>query len=131
MFIYLRAGRTICQKRKQLYNISIHEAEADPYSVKTTEVCVTTEVVDTIDGIVPGALTADPNRNPHRHNQQDSTAGQNQQGPGAGAYSVMISADIEAAEAEGSGNGAAAPANNMTIGNIRSGATRQQRRKNW
>ncbi|KAJ3489408.1 hypothetical protein NLG97_g6008 [Lecanicillium saksenae] len=55
-FIYIRAGRTIYEKRKQLRDF--HSSDPDPlsvngdthYSVRTTEVTVTSEVIDTADG---------------------------------------------------------------------------------
>ncbi|KAI1799824.1 family A G protein-coupled receptor-like protein [Daldinia bambusicola] len=54
MSIYIRAGKDIYQKRKQLRNFgassSAHDPEAlnmnDPYSVKTTEVTVTSESIE-------------------------------------------------------------------------------------
>lgn len=80
-FIYIRAGREIYSKRKQLrYFSSAHEPESltmdDPVSVKTTEVMVTTEDAKTESGI---GLTP-PSR--------DGAEAQPQVGP---AYSVTIS----------------------------------------
>lgn len=56
-FIYIRAGRTIYEKRRQLYDFS--SSEPDPLSVngelsgttKTTEVTVTTEAIEEPSGI--------------------------------------------------------------------------------
>lgn len=134
MFIYLRAGRTIYNKRKQLYNFSDpNSADNDPFSTtKTTEVCVTSEVVESVDGIMPTSLAAS------HHRQRSSQAARD---PGTTAYSVTITADMAAqdAEAEGSGSGLGGresdPAGtHPTIGNIRlgtsAGTTRNQRRKN-
>lgn len=125
MFIYLRAGRTIYNRRKQLNNFSDPSNEPDPYSTKTTEVCVTTEVVGSVDGIMPSALTADR----HRRQQRASQPANN---PGETAYSVTITADMTAQDAEGEDN---APAEaGPTISNIRAGPpaapTRTQRRRN-
>lgn len=125
IFIYLRAGRTIYEKRKQLNNFSDPSNDTDPYSTKTTEVCVTTEVVDSVDGGMPAALTSDR----HRRQQRASRAANN---PGGGAYSVTITSDTTAQDAEAENN---APADTgPTIGNISAGVsagpTRTQRRRN-
>ncbi|ATY58457.1 cAMP receptor [Cordyceps militaris] len=55
-FIYIRAGRTIYEKRKQLRDF--HSSDPDPlsvngdahYSVRTTEVTITSEAISTADG---------------------------------------------------------------------------------
>ncbi|KAJ6779342.1 hypothetical protein PWT90_04280 [Aphanocladium album] len=60
-FIYIRAGRTIYEKRKQLRDF--HSSDPDPlsvngdaqYSVRTTEVIVTSELIDTADGAAAAA----------------------------------------------------------------------------
>lgn len=125
MFIYLRAWRTIYDKRKQLYDFTDPNTEADPHSVKTTEVCVTTEVVDSVDGIVPAALTVD----------------RNLPAPPAAAYSVTITADMtHDGDDDGTntnGVSGTTPADGtepqMTIGNIQAGPpppSRHQRRRN-
>lgn len=126
MFIYLRAGRTIYNKRKQLNNFSDPNNDPDPYSTKTTEVCVTTEAVGSVDGIMPSAITSDR----HRRQQRASQPANN---PGGGAYTVTITADMETAQdAEGGNNEPVDTA--PTISNIRAGTsagpTRTQRRRN-
>lgn len=87
-FIYLRAGRTIYEKRKQLHEF--HSSDHDPLSVngeavttiRTTEVTVTTEVAG--DNDIPlGQM------NPR---ESISGAGPSSRGPN-GVYSVHISAD--------------------------------------
>lgn len=126
MFIYLRAGRTIYNKRKQLNNFSDPSNDPDPYSTKTTEVCVTTEVAGSADGVMPTALTSDRQRRQQRASQPGNNAG-------GGAYSVTITADMSTAQdAEGENN---TPADvGPTIGNIQAGTsaqpTRTQRRRN-
>ncbi|TQV99180.1 hypothetical protein V2A60_004671 [Cordyceps javanica] len=55
-FIYIRAGRTIYEKRKQLRDF--HSSDPDPlsvngeahYSVRTTEVTITSEAISTTEG---------------------------------------------------------------------------------
>ncbi|KAG6029263.1 hypothetical protein E4U41_000441 [Claviceps citrina] len=92
-FIYLRAGRTIYEKRKQLRDF--HSSDADPMSVngemmtttRTTEVIVTTEVVG-FDGICLDQFY--PRGAIHG-------AGQGTSGP-KGVYSVHISADATASQ---------------------------------
>ena len=134
MFIYLRAGRTIYDKRKQLYDFTDPNTEADPHSLKTTEVCVTTEPVDSIDGIVPASLTSD-------HHGSSSRAGHNLPAPPA-AYSVTITADMtheggadDGTNTNGVSEAAAADGTepHTTVGNIQVGApppSRHQRRRN-
>ncbi|KHO00941.1 G-protein coupled receptor [Metarhizium album ARSEF 1941] len=85
-FIYIRAGRTIYEKRKQLRDF--HSSDHDPLSIngdaistmKTTEITVTREVLAEDRGIQLASM----NRN--------SNPGPSARGPG-GAYSVHISAD--------------------------------------
>ena len=79
-FIYLRAGRTIYEKRRQLHEFSIPEPEHDPYSMKTTEVYVTSEVMDSPRygiGLSPMARRGSESTNPRT--------------PPNAAYSVTIS----------------------------------------
>lgn len=138
MFIYLRAGRTIYEKRKQLYNFSeAHSSSNDPYSTsKTTEVSVTTEVVEPATGATPAALAER-----HRRQRRASHGGHN---PGAGAYSVTITADM-AQDAQAEAEREREHESNIppteprpTLGNIRASAvganvaqaTRTQRRRN-
>jgi hypothetical protein len=89
-FIYIRAGRTIYEKRRQLYDFST--SDPDPLSVngdgigtlKTTEVRVTTEILE------------DPqsSNGPHaRRQHSDAPADGRERG---GAYTITISADIDA-----------------------------------
>ncbi|PKS11647.1 hypothetical protein jhhlp_001798 [Lomentospora prolificans] len=122
MLIYLRAGRTIYEKRKQLYNISVPESETDPYSTsKTTEVCVTTEVVEHSDGVMSSTLSAE------RHRRQSSATTAPQQAQGMAAYSVTISTDVEnQATSQGTIQVHSGPA----LGG-RNGLSAQQRRKNY
>ncbi|TWU74687.1 hypothetical protein ED733_004630 [Metarhizium rileyi] len=85
-FIYIRAGRTILEKHKQLREF--HSSDPDPLSVngdaiptiKTTEITVTSEVAGE-KGIQLGSM-----------NRQDSNTGPSARGPN-GAYTVHISAD--------------------------------------
>ena len=135
MFIYLRAWRTIYEKRKQLYDFTDPNTEADPHSVKTTEVCVTTEVVDSVDGIVPASLTP-------AHHGSSSRAGHNLPAPPAAAYSVTITADMthEGDDDDGTNTNGVSGTTvadgtepQTTIGNIQAGApppSRHQRRRN-
>jgi len=131
MLIYIRAGRTIYEKRKMLYNISVPDSDTDPYSTsKTTEVFVTTEVVDRGQGsnMPPSAVVAGRHR-------RDSSVTNSQQGqaPSGAAYSVTISADVE--------NQAAAPVppTSTTTMHVQSGPSTNtkntlsalQRRKNY
>ncbi|KAG5986058.1 hypothetical protein E4U54_005640 [Claviceps lovelessii] len=91
-FIYLRAGRTIYDKRKQLRGF--HSSDPDPLSIngetvtttRTTEVIVTTEVV----GQGGFHLNQMNPRDPINGSGQDSS------GP-SGVYSVHITADTGAA----------------------------------
>ncbi|KAK2592924.1 hypothetical protein QQS21_009369 [Conoideocrella luteorostrata] len=88
MFIYLRAGRTIYEKRKQLQDF--HSSDPDPLSVngeaittiKTTEVTVTTEVADE-RGIRLNPI-----------DRRDMVAGPSSRGPN-GVYSVHITAESQ------------------------------------
>lgn len=87
-FIYIRAGREIYQKRKQLHNFS--SSDNDPQSsfhdvltsMKTTEVYVTSEVIDQPSGSIGlGPM-----------GRRGSEVGPNPRMPNA-AYSVSISAN--------------------------------------
>lgn len=89
-FIYIRAGREIYRKHKQLRELnytSHYEPETnamnDPFSVKTTEVSVTSEIVTTTQDTT---VDLAPLGRAHR---DSSVAGQSK----ASAYSVSISAD--------------------------------------
>lgn len=89
-FIYIRAGREIYRKHKQLRELnytSHYEPETnamnDPFSVKTTEVSVTSEIVTSTQDT---PIDLAPLGRAHR----DSSAG-HQSKPSA--YSVSISAD--------------------------------------
>ncbi|KAM7214917.1 hypothetical protein V8F06_009669 [Rhypophila decipiens] len=100
-FIYLRAGSDIYKRHKQLRDFSStthHEAEmttnvpssvgADSFSSsKTTEVLVTTEVVNQDDALSGGA--GGPSSSLGRNNSQPSPSPQNTTAP---FYSVTISA---------------------------------------
>ncbi|POR35729.1 G-protein coupled receptor 1 [Tolypocladium paradoxum] len=85
-FIYIRAGRTIYEKRKQLHGF--HSSDPDPLSIngeavatiKRTDIIVVTEAAGNAGAIHLGPMG--------RH----SSAGDNSQGA-AGAYSVHISAE--------------------------------------
>lgn len=122
MLIYLRAGRTIYNKRKQLHNITPIETESDAYTTaKTTEVCVTTEVVDHTGGVVAPSAVADR----HRRGSSVATSSNPQQSQGMAAYSVMISADIEN---QPHNEGVVIQAGATTA--VKNGITAQQRRKN-
>lgn len=95
-FIYVRAGREIYRKHKQLRDLnytSHYEPEMnpmnDPFSVKTTEVSVTSEIVTTAQDT---PIDLAPLGRAHRH----SSAG-HQSKPSA--YSVSISADVSKAAA--------------------------------
>ncbi|ETS80519.1 hypothetical protein PFICI_08048 [Pestalotiopsis fici W106-1] len=89
--IYLRAGRDIYEKRKQLhYFNSSHDPDLltmdDPFSHKTTEVMVTTEdAVDSSDNIDLTTLGRDGENAGSSHGA----------GPSA-AYSVTISSEVRA-----------------------------------
>lgn len=86
-FIYIRAGRTIYEKRKQLHDF--HSSDPDPMSIngeafatiKRTDITVVTEAAGNAGGIQLGPM-----------GRRDSSAGDNSQGA-TGAYSVHISAD--------------------------------------
>jgi hypothetical protein len=84
-FIYIRAGRTIYQQRKQLHNFSNSEPEPMPSnfgSVKTTEVFVTSEAAEPPRGAIGlGSM-----------GRRGSEAGSHPRAPGA-AYSVTISSN--------------------------------------
>ncbi|KAF4512690.1 hypothetical protein G6O67_000039 [Ophiocordyceps sinensis] len=94
-FIYIRAGRTIYEKRKQLHDFK--SSEPDPLSVngeavatiKRTEVTVTTEAA-----VDPGAIHLGPmgpgKKSPSGHSSPGAT----------GAYSVHISAENYAEDVE-------------------------------
>lgn len=89
-FIYIRAGREIYRKHKQLRELnytSHYEAEAnptnDPFSTKTTEVSVTSEIVTTTQET---SIDLAPLGRAHR---DSSVASQSK----PSAYSVSISAD--------------------------------------
>lgn len=83
-FIYIRAGRTIYEKRKQLrnfeYSVSAPDSE-DPYTMKTTEVYVTSEVMES----QPRSAA------PFNMARRGSEASANPRGNAA--YSVTISSD--------------------------------------
>ena len=82
-FIYIRAGRTIYEKRKQLrnfeYSVSAPDSE-DPYTMKTTEVYVTSEVAE-----------SQPRSAAFHMGRRGSEASSNPRGNPA--YSVTISSD--------------------------------------
>jgi hypothetical protein len=79
-FIYLRAGRTIYEKRRQLHDFSQPEPDSEFGSVKTTEVFVTSEVMEPPRGAIGlGSM-----------GRRDSGAGSSPRAPNA-AYSVTIS----------------------------------------
>jgi hypothetical protein len=82
-FIYISAGKTIYEKRKQLrsfeYSVSAPDAE-DPYTMKTTEVYVTSEV-----------LESQPRSAAFNMGRRGSEASSNPRGNAA--YSVTISSD--------------------------------------
>lgn len=89
-FIYIRAGREIYRKHKQLRELnytSHYEPETnlanDPFSTKTTEVSVTSEIVTTTQ---KSSIDLAPLGRAHR----DSSVGSQSQPT---AYSVSISAD--------------------------------------
>jgi hypothetical protein len=94
-FIYSRAGREIYKKHKQLrdFSMSTTQNESDPLpaledlfsSTKTTEVYVTTEVLDKASG----AINLGPLETPRRHS---SVSGPGPKPPKA-AYSVTISSN--------------------------------------
>lgn len=83
IFIYLRAGRTIYLKRKQLHNFSSTDHDllsinVDAFgNVKTTEISITTEVFSQSANI----------------NMQNLERRGSESSPDANAYSVTISAD--------------------------------------
>lgn len=90
-FIYIRAGREIYRKHKQLRELnytSHYEPEAnpanDPFSTKTTEVSVTSEIVTTTQET---SIDLAPLGRAHRDSSMSS-----QTKPSA--YSVSISADV-------------------------------------
>ncbi|KAK4191396.1 hypothetical protein QBC35DRAFT_12007 [Podospora australis] len=106
-FIYIRAGREIYKKHKQLRDFSTGHHDTEPFtqlddlfnSVKTTEVLVTTEVID--------------------KNAIAGTSGDGKEGgpkvPDA-AYSVTISSNRRAAERESYGDTPPVPVQtNITI----------------
>ena len=94
-FIYLRAGRTIYEKRKQLRDF--HSSDADPisingdaiYSVRTTEVTVTSEVVDKTDAGLHleslGRRTSISAQPPSSHNDDPSSSNR--------AYSIHVTSN--------------------------------------
>ncbi|PHH75468.1 hypothetical protein CDD83_4401 [Cordyceps sp. RAO-2017] len=110
-FIYIRAGRTIYEKRKQLHDFQ--SSDPDPLSVngeavttiKRTEVTVTTEVADESGAIRLGPMGR----------RQDSPPSDSS----VGAYSVHISADHfggPGAAGPGAADGtASAPAQTRTM----------------
>lgn len=91
-FIYIRAGREIYKKHKQLKEFSLSTSHHDPEpihhiedlfsSTKTTEVMVTTEVIDKAGAIDLAPLGADERRR---------SQGNLPQKPAKAAYSVTIS----------------------------------------
>jgi hypothetical protein len=91
-FIYIRAGRTIYEKRKQLrnfeYSVSAPDAE-DPYTMKTTEVYVTSETLESQPrSAAPfnmGRRGSEASTNPPNARANAATAN--------AAYSVTISSD--------------------------------------
>ncbi|KAI1205945.1 family A G protein-coupled receptor-like protein [Annulohypoxylon truncatum] len=124
MFIYIRTGGEIYRKRKQLRQFgassSAHDPEAitmdDPYSVKTTEVTVTSESAqDSTNGIdlAPlGRFTERPRP----------------------AYSVMISSDNKKGNQSQQGGGGTRPATSNippTPSTARAQAKSQKRRANF
>jgi hypothetical protein len=118
-FIYIRAGREIYRKHKQLRELnytSHYEPEMnpanDPFSVKTTEVSVTSEIATTTQD-TPVYLA--PVARAHRGS---SAAGQSV----PSAYSVSISAD-------GSNAAEAAPTTMTSSSRIPDNATQRSGRK--
>lgn len=106
-FIYIRAGREIYKKHKQLRDFSTGHHDPEPFgnlddlfsSVKTTEVLVTTEVINN------GASS----------DKSNGREGSGPKMPGA-AYSVTISSNRRAAERDSYGEAPAVPVQtNVTI----------------
>ncbi|KPM43535.1 hypothetical protein AK830_g2989 [Neonectria ditissima] len=89
-FVYIRAGHTIYLKRKELGNFSSTDQDLTSLgdvltTVKTTEVSVTTEVLDQTNGLQMQPIGR---RAPDVNSPQNSN----------GAYSVTISADTHSAD---------------------------------
>ncbi|KAK3685641.1 hypothetical protein B0T22DRAFT_224914 [Podospora appendiculata] len=107
-FIYIRAGREIYKKHKQLreFSYSLHEPEPlpsmdDPFSSsKTTEVFVTTEILDKKHGIDLAPLSRVP-----RRGSEPSTPAR----PPNAAYSVTISSNRRTVERESINNDVVLP----------------------
>lgn len=113
MSIYLRAGRTIYNKRKQLHGISRFETDIAPISTKTTEVSIASEVANSSAGdIMTQALTAT-----HSH----GSSGLN---PHPAAYSVTVTAD-------GNPNGVEDVVDARPVTALRTVQSRTRRRRSW
>ncbi|KAI0881137.1 family A G protein-coupled receptor-like protein [Annulohypoxylon maeteangense] len=123
MFIYIRTGGEIYRKRKQLRQFgassSAHDPEAitmdDPYSIKTTEVTVTSESAqESANGIDLAPLG--------RFNERPKPA-----------YSVMISSDNKKGSMSQQGGNTRPPPSNIppTPSTARAQAKSQKRRANF
>lgn len=119
-FIYIRAGREIYRKHKQLRELNYtshyeHETNLanDPFSTKTTEVSVTCEIVTTTQETTIDLA-------PLGRNHRDSSAGSQSKPP---VYLVSISAD--GPEAGAAATTATAPA----VSRINENATQRSGRR--